>query len=66
NGCQALSGSHTCGGCSSADFRGEDWKWVPSGTCLTLGGQLQPFEGFSALAVSTPRPKATGRKTSQP
>jgi uncharacterized membrane protein len=53
NGCQAVSGSHTCGGCSSADYRGEDWKWVPSGTCLSMGGQLQAFDGYGALGTAT-------------
>jgi len=58
NGCQSHSGSHTCGGCSAADYRGEDWKWVPSGTCVTMGGQLQPFDGFGKMASMTPVPKA--------
>lgn len=57
NGCQAVSGSHTCGGCSSIDFRGEDWKWVPAGTCLSMGGQLKPFEGLGKQADITPIPK---------
>ncbi|MBL8642987.1 MAG: DUF2282 domain-containing protein [Rhodospirillaceae bacterium] len=61
NGCQALSGSHTCGGCSSADYRGEDWKWVPTGTCVSMGGQLQAFEGVNKVAATaaaaTPVPK---------
>jgi uncharacterized membrane protein len=57
NGCQSLSGAHTCGGCSTVDYSGENWKWVSMGTCLEMGGRLQPFAGFGALAGMTPKPK---------
>lgn len=57
NGCQSLSGAHTCGGCSLADYSGENWKWVPMGTCLQMGGQMQSFEGLGKLASMTPQPK---------
>ncbi len=57
NGCQSLSGAHTCGGCSTVDYSGENWKWVPMGTCMKMGGQLQAFEGLSKLANMTPQPK---------
>lgn len=56
NGCQSQSGSHTCGGCSTVDYSGENWKWIPMGTCLKMGGQLQPFEGLGKLAAQTPQP----------
>ncbi|MDX2141726.1 MAG: DUF2282 domain-containing protein [Rhodospirillaceae bacterium] len=56
NGCQSLSGSHTCGGCSTVDYSGEDWKWVPMGTCQDLGGQLTAFEGIGRPAQKTPIP----------
>jgi uncharacterized membrane protein len=57
NGCQSLSGQHTCGGCSTVDYSGENWKWVPMGTCAKMGGQLQSFEGFGNLAGMTPKPE---------
>ena len=57
NGCQSASGAHTCGGCSLVDYSGENWKWVPMGTCLQMGGAMQSFDGFSKLASMTPQPK---------
>jgi len=57
NGCQTISGSHTCGSSSKTDYRGEDWKWVSSGTCLQMGGKLQPFEGFGKQAEAKSEPK---------
>jgi uncharacterized membrane protein len=57
NGCQSMSGAHTCGGCSLVDYSGENWKWVPMGTCMKMGGQLQSFDGFGKLAAMTPTPK---------
>jgi uncharacterized membrane protein len=59
NGCQATSGSHTCGGCSSVDYHGENWMWVPAGRCLNLGGQLLPFDGFGKQAAAPSGPKAS-------
>jgi uncharacterized membrane protein len=56
NGCQSLSGSHTCGGCSTVDYSGEDWKWVPMGTCRDLGGQLAAFEGVGRPVQKTTIP----------
>jgi uncharacterized membrane protein len=57
NGCQSLSGNHTCGGCSTVDYSGEDWKWVAMGTCLQLGGQLAPFTGVGRPASSPATPQ---------
>lgn len=45
NGCANASGTHSCAGHSTVDFSGEDWKLVPVGTCETMGGKLEPFEG---------------------
>jgi uncharacterized membrane protein len=56
NGCQSLSGSHTCGGCSVVDYSGEDWKWVAMGTCQQLGGQLSAFQGIGKPVLQTPTP----------
>jgi uncharacterized membrane protein len=55
NGCQSLSGAHTCGGCSTVDYSGENWKWVPMGTCGKMGGKLKAFDGFGQLASATPK-----------
>jgi len=57
NGCQSSSVAHTCGGCSLVDYSGENWKWVPMGTCTQMGGQMQSFDGFGKLASMTPQPK---------
>jgi uncharacterized membrane protein len=61
NGCQSLSGAHTCGGCSTVDYSGENWKWVPMGTCGKMGGQLKAFDGFSQLASAIPKPETPQR-----
>jgi len=57
NGCQSQNGVHTCGGCSKVDYSGANWKWVPMGTCITMGGKLQAFDGFGQVAAMTPSAK---------
>jgi uncharacterized membrane protein len=61
NGCQSLSGAHTCGGCSTVDYSGENWKWVAMGTCGKMGGQLKAFDGFGPVASVTPKPESPQR-----
>lgn len=61
NGCQSLSGAHTCGGCSKVDYSGENWKWVPTGTCRDIGGQLSAFQGFGVRAASASIPKTPSK-----
>lgn len=45
NDCANAAGTHSCAGYSTTDYSGFDWKLVPQGSCLELGGQLEPFEG---------------------
>ena len=50
NDCAA--GAHSCAGTSTADHRGDAWKYVPAGTCEKTAsptsptgyGQLVPFK----------------------
>lgn len=51
NACAAQGGGHTCGGLASLDYSGQEWTLVPSGTCQTMGGALQAFEGISQPPV---------------
>lgn len=48
NGCANAAGTHSCAGQSTADYNGGDWKLVAAGTCVTLGGKLEAFEGTNA------------------
>ena len=38
NDCASLSGAHSCAGQASADKAPDDFKYVATGTCHTLGG----------------------------
>jgi uncharacterized membrane protein len=46
NDCANKAGTHSCAGLSEDNYSGGDWKLVATGTCLEMGGQLEPFEGF--------------------
>ena len=41
NDCANLSGTHSCAGQASADKAADDWKYVPKGTCASLGGMSE-------------------------
>jgi uncharacterized membrane protein len=41
NDCSNLSNTHSCAGQASADKAVDDWKYVPKGTCATLGGMTE-------------------------
>jgi uncharacterized membrane protein len=41
NDCSNLSGSHSCAGQAAVDKAVDDWKYVPKGTCATLGGMSE-------------------------
>ncbi len=45
NDCASASKAHSCAGQSKAEFDGKDWKTVAKGTCMQMGGKLEPFEG---------------------
>jgi uncharacterized membrane protein len=38
NNCANLAGTHSCAGQSKIDNDKGEWKFVPTGTCATLGG----------------------------
>jgi len=40
NDCANKSGGHSCAGQSKKDNSPNDWKNVPSGTCVSSGGKL--------------------------
>lgn len=50
NDCANAAGTHSCAKRSTIDYHGGDWKLVPKGTCLELGGQAKPFDGFGKQA----------------
>ena len=39
NDCSNASGSHSCAGQAKVDNAADDWKYVPKGTCKTMGGK---------------------------
>ena len=44
NDCAA--GTHTCAGKSTVDGAGDEWIYLPAGTCERLvGGSLEPADG---------------------
>lgn len=47
NDCKAGPGT-TCAGTSTVNYAGNAFKEVKPGTCLSLGGTLQPHDGHAA------------------
>jgi uncharacterized membrane protein len=47
NDCKAGAGT-SCAGSSTVNYSGKHFKDVRPGTCLSLGGTLQPHEGNAA------------------
>ena len=39
NDCATTTGTHSCAGQAKTDKAADDWKYVPKGTCKTLGGK---------------------------
>ena len=50
NGCASAAANHSCAGESTTDYNGQDWKLVPAGTCLKMGGKEQPFDGKGMIS----------------
>jgi uncharacterized membrane protein len=50
NGCASAAANHSCAGESTLNYSGQDWKLVPAGTCTTMGGKEQAFEGTGTIA----------------
>lgn len=47
NGCANKAGTHSCAGNATTDYDGGDWKLVPAGTCVSMGGKLEAFTGMN-------------------
>lgn len=47
NDCANAAGAHSCAGMSKADYDGADWKAVAKGSCVGMGGMLEPFKGMN-------------------
>lgn len=47
NDCKAGPGT-SCAGTATADYQGSAWKHVPAGTCVKMGGTLEPHAGNMA------------------
>jgi uncharacterized membrane protein len=41
NDCASASGSHGCHAKAKADNLPDEWKYVPKGTCESMGGKLK-------------------------
>jgi uncharacterized membrane protein len=52
NGCAAANGAHSCGGLSKVNYSGQEWKLVVAGSCVKMGGKLEPYA--AELPKSTP------------
>lgn len=52
NDCASAAGTHSCAGHTTANYDGQDWKYVAKGTCEEMGGQLKPFKGQGKPASS--------------
>ena len=48
NDCASANGSHTCGGLAKADYSGQEYRNVPKGSCINMGGKLEAFDGTGA------------------
>ena len=44
NDCKAGPGT-TCAGTASVDYQGNAWRYVPKGSCTTMGGTLTAHQG---------------------
>ncbi|CDI03288.1 MAG: DUF2282 domain-containing protein [Candidatus Competibacter denitrificans] len=52
NDCASAAGTHDCGGKATANYDGQDWKYVAKGTCEKMGGQTKAFKGQGKPAAS--------------
>ncbi|MBL8251705.1 MAG: DUF2282 domain-containing protein [Candidatus Competibacter sp.] len=52
NDCASAAGTHDCGGKATANYDGQDWKYVAKGTCEKMGGQTKAFKGQGKPASS--------------
>lgn len=54
NDCANLAGTHSCAGQSKVDKDPGEWKLVPKGTCVNLGG-LNAADAKARFAASAAR-----------
>lgn len=47
NGCANAAGTHSCAGQSTVSFEGNEWKLVAEGSCIQMGGKLDPSDGIN-------------------
>jgi len=47
NACGNAAGTHSCAGQSTVDYDNGEWKMVGEGTCIQMGGSLEPSEGVN-------------------
>ena len=50
NGCHNAAGTHSCAGQSTVSFEGNEWKLVAGGSCIQMGGKLEPSDGINEEA----------------
>ncbi len=50
NGCANAAGTHSCAGQSTVDYDGGEWKLVAEGSCVQMGGTLEPTAGVNEKA----------------
>ncbi len=50
NACGNAAGTHSCAGQSTVDYDGGEWKMVAEGSCIEMGGTLEPTEGVNEKA----------------
>ncbi|MBR7799314.1 DUF2282 domain-containing protein [Undibacterium sp. FT137W] len=52
NDCATVNGVHSCAGQAKKNFDSFDWRKVPAGTCLSIGGNLAPGEKATKLKIA--------------
>lgn len=50
NNCANAAAGHSCAGLSTTDYSGMDYKLVLAGTCTTMGGKTEAFQGVGTPA----------------
>ena len=60
NDCASGPGT-TCAGTAKADHEGNDWMYVPAGTCKTTVSKTSPI-GYGQLVAFTPKKKMSAKR----
>lgn len=56
NGCNSNKGKHTCAGHSKVDNDPNDFIMLPEGSCVKIGGKLEPGRDRKKAADKIPAP----------